>query len=66
MKLSVLLILFAVLPVVAQKADNWDFLSDPSVFRDVHGMLPAYLKSKASRFLTSGSRRSPIFRRRRT
>ena len=47
MKFPVLLILFAALPAVAQKTDNWDFLSDPSVFGDVHGMLPAYLKNRA-------------------
>jgi cephalosporin-C deacetylase-like acetyl esterase len=46
MRLHLLLILLA-LPAMGQRADNWDFLSDASVFRDVHGMLPAYLKAKA-------------------
>jgi hypothetical protein len=32
---------------MGQRADNWDFLSDASVFGDVHGMLPAYLKAQA-------------------
>src|SRR5713226_5621432 len=47
MKLSVLLIVLSAPLAMGQKSDNWDFLSDPSAFRDVHGMLPAYLKSKA-------------------
>src|SRR5215471_18780587 len=47
MRFTTLLILLAVSPAMAQRADNWDFLSDPSVLRDVHGMLPAYLKAKA-------------------
>jgi cephalosporin-C deacetylase-like acetyl esterase len=47
MRVIWLLILLAALPAMAQRADNWDFLSDPSVFPDVHGMLPAYLKAKA-------------------
>ena len=36
----------AMVPARAQPS-QWDFLSDPSVFRDIHGMLPAYLKGKA-------------------
>jgi cephalosporin-C deacetylase-like acetyl esterase len=47
MHFSALLILLAASSAMAQRVDNWDFLSDPSVFRDVHGMLPAYLKAKA-------------------
>jgi hypothetical protein len=47
MGFSALLILLVASSAMAQRADNWDFLSDPSVFRDVHGMLPAYLKAKA-------------------
>lgn len=31
----------------AQRGEDWNFLSDPSIFHDVHGMLPAYLKEKA-------------------
>jgi cephalosporin-C deacetylase-like acetyl esterase len=34
-------------PALAQPRDEWNFLSDPSIFHDVHGMLPAYLKDKA-------------------
>ena len=47
MKLLVLTLLLAVAPVAAQSREEWNFLSDPSVFRDVHGVLPAYLKEKA-------------------
>src|ERR1051326_4808144 len=47
MKLAVFLILFTTLPVIAQRADNLDFLSDASVFRDIHGMLPAFLRERA-------------------
>src|SRR5262245_42963578 len=47
MKPTILLILLTAAPALAQRADEWNFLSDPSVFRDVHGMLPAYLKDKA-------------------
>ena len=45
--MKLFLILLAALPALAQKSESWDFLTDPSVFPDVHGMLPAYLKSKA-------------------
>jgi len=38
---------FAAAPAFAQSRDEWTFLSDPSAFYDVHGMLPAYLKEKA-------------------
>src|SRR5215471_12449627 len=51
MRFTALLILLAASQAMAQRGDNWDFLSDPSVFRDVHGMLPAYLKAKAFAFL---------------
>jgi len=43
----VLLILLTGSRVFAQSADRWDFLADASIFRDVHGVLPAYLKEKA-------------------
>jgi len=42
-----LLILLAAAAACAQPRDEWNFLSDPSVLHDVHGMLPAYLKEKA-------------------
>jgi cephalosporin-C deacetylase-like acetyl esterase len=47
MKILIFLILLISAPALAQRGDEWNFLSDPSVFRDVHGMLPAYLKEKA-------------------
>src|SRR5437016_5046630 len=47
MRFTALLILLAAPSAMAQRADNWDFLSDPSSFHDIHGMLPAYLKAKA-------------------
>jgi cephalosporin-C deacetylase-like acetyl esterase len=47
MKIQFLLILLMAGPALAQRGDEWNFLSDPSIFRDVHGMLPAYLKEKA-------------------
>ena len=36
---------------------HWNFLSDPSVFRDVHGVLPAYLKEKAFALLDERQRK---------
>src|SRR5260370_32284512 len=51
MRFTPLLILLAALQVMAQRVDNWDFLSDSSVFRDVHGMLPAYLNAKPAALL---------------
>jgi hypothetical protein len=42
MRAALYLLFLAAAPVIAQSADNWDFLSDPSVFRDVHGVQPAY------------------------
>jgi cephalosporin-C deacetylase-like acetyl esterase len=56
MKFPLFWILFAALPAVGQRTDNWDFLADPSMFRDVHGMLPAYLKSKAFALLDERQR----------
>src|SRR5215469_3784915 len=47
MRFSSLLILLAASSAIAQRADNWDFLSDPSVFPEIHGMLTAYLRAKA-------------------
>jgi cephalosporin-C deacetylase-like acetyl esterase len=40
----------------AQTVSQWDFLSDPSIFPDVHGMLPAYLKGKAFALLEERQR----------
>jgi cephalosporin-C deacetylase-like acetyl esterase len=42
-----LLILLAASSAVAQRTDQWDFLSDPSVYPDIHGTLPAYLRAQA-------------------
>ena len=39
--------LLAVVPGLGQAADEWDFLADPSVFLDVHGMLVRYLNAQA-------------------
>src|SRR5207248_1602605 len=36
--------------------EEWNFLSDPSVFHDVHGVLPAYLKDKALALLDQRQR----------
>jgi cephalosporin-C deacetylase-like acetyl esterase len=47
MKRCILIALLAVGSAAAQSGNQWDFLSDPSVFPDVHGMLGAYLKQKA-------------------
>ena len=44
---ALLVALCAIAPATAQSASQWDFLSDASVFRDVHGMLGAYLKQRA-------------------
>ncbi len=55
----ILALLFTLLPTApAQQAADWNFLSDPSVFRDVHGMLPAYLKKRA--FAMLGRREESI------
>ena len=49
-------ILLAAPAAVAQSADDWNFLSDASIFRDVHGTLPAYLKNKANALLDERER----------
>src|SRR5260370_30902331 len=46
MKIILLASMFGVL-ATAQTRNEWDFLTDLSFFRDVHGMLPAYVKVKA-------------------
>ena len=56
MQPTLFLILLAAAPVFAQSGDGWNFLSDPSIFRDVHGMLPAYLKDKAAALLDDRQR----------
>src|SRR6476620_7250444 len=50
------MIFFAVALCLAQTGNQWDFLSDPSVFRDIHGMLGAYLKQKAFALLDERAR----------
>jgi hypothetical protein len=47
MRFASFLLLLVASPLMAQRADNWDFLSDPSVFPEIHGMLNAYLRAKA-------------------
>jgi cephalosporin-C deacetylase-like acetyl esterase len=54
--LTVLAILFAAPAAVAQSGDDWNFLSDPSVFRDSHGALSSYLKNKAGALLEERER----------
>ncbi len=49
-------ILLAAPAAVAQSAEDWNFLSDASIFRDVHGSLPAYLKNKANALLDERER----------
>ena len=49
-------ILLAAPAAVAQSGDDWNFLSDASIFRDVHGVLPAYLKNKAGALLDERER----------
>jgi cephalosporin-C deacetylase-like acetyl esterase len=49
-------ILLAAPAAFAQSADDWNFLSDASIFRDVHGTLPAYLKNKANALLDERER----------
>ena len=39
--------LLASAPGLCQRAEEWDFLADPSVFLDVHGMLVRYLNAQA-------------------
>jgi len=57
MKAIFLSLLLAAIPVFAQPAETWNFLSDPSIFRDVHGTLPAYLKGKAAALLDERERK---------
>src|SRR5437867_10506314 len=47
MKPTLIWILLAAAPAFAQSEESWNFLSDPSVFPDIHGVLPAYLKGQA-------------------
>jgi cephalosporin-C deacetylase-like acetyl esterase len=56
MKFTLIAILLTAPVAVAQSADDWDFLSDASIFRDVHGALPAYLKNKAGALLDERER----------
>src|SRR5690242_17524107 len=50
------LALLAVLPAAPQTANQWDFLSDPSRFPDIHGTLRAYLRERASSLLDERAR----------
>ena len=54
--LPLIAILLAAPAALAQSADDWNFLSDASIFRDVHGALPAYLKNKANALLDERER----------
>ena len=56
MKPFLLLALLSLAPAFAQNAREWTFLSDASIFPDVHGMLPAYLKAKALELLEERQR----------
>ena len=49
-------LLLALATAFAQNADVGNFLSDRSVFPDVHGMLPTYLKAKAYALLEQRER----------
>ena len=55
-RLFLMVFLLAAAPALAQRTDDWNFLSDASIFRDVHGMLPAYLKEKAFALLDARQR----------
>src|SRR3954452_11606658 len=57
MKATLFSLLLAAAPAFAQPAETWDFLSDPSVFHDVHGTLPAYLKEKPAALLDGRERK---------
>src|SRR4051794_37552694 len=57
MKAVCFLLLLAAAPAFAQPPETWNFLSDPSVFRDVHGTLPTYLKDKAAALLGERERK---------
>jgi cephalosporin-C deacetylase-like acetyl esterase len=54
--LTLIAVLLAAPAAVAQSGDDWNFLSDASIFRDVHGALPAYLKNKAGALLDERER----------
>src|SRR5215471_12980777 len=51
MRFTSLLILLAASTALAQRADQWDFISDPSIYPDIHGTLPAYLRAQANALL---------------
>jgi len=54
MKRTTFLQLLLASPLAAQRsAGSWEFLEYSSVFRDVHGMLPAYLKDRAAELLAA-------------
>src|SRR5207248_1711943 len=53
---TIIAILLAAPTAVAQSGDDWNFLSDTSIFRDVHGTLPAYLKDQAGALLDERER----------
>src|SRR4051812_34503618 len=50
-------LLLAAAPAFAQPAETWNFLSDPSIFRDVHGAFPTYLKARAAALLGERERK---------
>ena len=54
--IALFVVILAAKPAAAQSADDWNFLSDASIFRDVHGSLPAYLKEKAGALLDERER----------
>jgi cephalosporin-C deacetylase-like acetyl esterase len=49
-------LVLATAPAAAQSGNQWDFLSDPSAFRDIHGMLGTYLKQRAFTMLDERAR----------
>jgi cephalosporin-C deacetylase-like acetyl esterase len=57
MRAALYCIFLAAAPAFAQSGDGWNFLSDASILRDVHGVLPAYLKDKAEVLLNERQRR---------
>src|SRR5215471_18659081 len=57
MKTTIFFILATSGLAFAQSNESWNFLSDASVFRDVHGVLPAYLKAQASALLDERQRK---------
>src|SRR5262249_53192036 len=54
-------ILLTALPALAQ-SDGWDFLSDASIFPDVHSTLPSYLKKCLGRAERARSACGPSWR----